>query len=101
MLNLYNFAVFIAVMLIVAVGAFAIALSFFIRSTTAVYKVTENAFRYLHGAKGYVWKKESQQPTTMTVTWEAGGKRNKPATLLFLNTKKKTKGFGLEFGYKT
>ena len=56
-LNLYNFAVFIAVMLIVPVGAFAIALSFYKVNNRPFIKVTENAFRYFTAPKIYVWKK--------------------------------------------
>ena len=63
---------FIAVMLIVPVGAFAIALSFYKVNNRPFIKVTENAFRYFTAPKIYVWKKEKiQQPTTIDqLTWK-------------------------------
>ena len=58
---------FIAVMLIVPVGAFAIALSFYKVNNRPFIKVTENAFRYFTAPKIYVWKKRksnSRRPLT-------------------------------------
>lgn len=57
---------FLAVMFIVPVGAFAIALSFYKVNNRPFIKVTENAFRYFIAPKIYVWKKEKiQQPTSI------------------------------------
>lgn len=57
---------FIAVMFIVPVSAFAIALSFYKVHNRPFIKVTENAFRYFTAPKIYVWRKEkTQQPTSI------------------------------------
>lgn len=57
---------FIAVMLIVPVAAFAVALSFYKVHNRPFIKVTENAFRYFTAPKIYVWKKEKiRQPTSI------------------------------------
>ena len=60
------FPFFIAVMLIVPVGAFAVALSFYKVHNRPLIKVAESAFRYFTAPKIYVWKKEKiQQPTSI------------------------------------
>lgn len=57
---------FIAVMFIVPVGAFAVALSFYKVHNRPFIKVTESAFRYFAAPKIYVWRKEKiLQPTSI------------------------------------
>ena len=57
---------FLAVMLALPIGAFAIALSFYKVHNRPFIKVTESAFRYFTAPKIYVWKKEKiQQPTSI------------------------------------
>lgn len=57
---------FLAVMLAVPVGAFAVALSFYKVHNRPFIKVTESAFRYFVAPKIYVWRKEKiRQPTSI------------------------------------
>ena len=57
---------FIAIMLIVPVVAFVIALSFYKVNNRPFIKVTESALRYFMAPKIYIWKKEKiQQPETI------------------------------------
>ena len=57
---------FIAVMFIVPVAAFVIALAFYKVNNRPFIKVTESALRYFTAPKIYIWKKEKlQQPTTV------------------------------------
>lgn len=57
---------FIAVMFIVPVGAFVIALSFYKVNNRPFIKVTESALRYFTAPKIYIWKKEKMRlPTTL------------------------------------
>ncbi len=57
---------FIAVMFIVPVAAFVIALSFYKVNNRPFIKITESALRYFTAPKIYIWKKEKmQQPTTI------------------------------------
>ena len=57
---------FLAVMLALPIGAFAIALSFYKVHNRPFIKVTESAFRYFTAPKIYVWRKEKiKQPTSI------------------------------------
>lgn len=57
---------FLAVMFIVPIGAFAVALAFYKVHNRPFIKVTESAFRYFAAPKIYVWRKEKiQQPTSI------------------------------------
>ena len=52
---------FIAVMFIVPVAAFVIALAFYKVNNRPFIKVTESALRYFTAPKIYIWKKEKMQ----------------------------------------
>ena len=89
--NLYNFAVFIAVMLIVPVGAFAVALSFTKSHNRPFRKSPKTPSDISRRQKFMFGKKENiQQPTTIDqLTLEAGGD-NKPAIYTQAYQKKQT-----------
>jgi len=68
---------FIAVMFIVPVAAFVIALAFYKVNNRPFIKVTESALRYFTAPKIYIWKKEKMQQSItidkMTQGQQKGG----------------------------